>query len=39
MHIGLYIPCHTDALFPELRSAIIELLVRFGQVAYPRDPI
>jgi len=38
MRIGLLVPCYTDAFFPEVGIATLELLERFGhEVVYPRD--
>jgi L-lactate dehydrogenase complex protein LldE len=36
MRIGLFIPCYTDAFFPEVGIATLELLERFGHEAVYR---
>ena len=38
MRIGLFVPCHIDAVFPQVGIATLELLERFGHdVVYPCD--
>jgi len=38
MRIGLFVPCFIDALHPEVGTATLELLERFGlDVSYPLD--
>lgn len=38
MRIGLFTPCYTDAFYPEVGIATLELLERLGcEVVYPHD--
>jgi L-lactate dehydrogenase complex protein LldE len=37
-HVGLFIPCYVDQLYPDVAWATVEVLERFGcQVSFPQD--